>query len=52
MRFAALRNGGPRPTRAASGTMRDALNSTGREIYFSLCGWNAWCVPAGPARAG
>jgi alpha-galactosidase len=26
------------------GAMRDALNGTGREIYFSLCGWNNWCV--------
>jgi len=29
------------------GTMRDALNSTGREIYFSLCGWNSWYAPQG-----
>jgi alpha-galactosidase len=29
------------------GTMRDALNSTGREIYFSLCGWNSWYAPPG-----
>ena len=24
--------------------MRDALNASGRAIYFSLCGWNDWCV--------
>lgn len=29
------------------GTMRDALNSTGRPIYFSLCGWNDWYAPHG-----
>eukprot|EP00047_Mylnosiga_fluctuans_P005731 m.242349 g.242349 ORF g.242349 m.242349 type:complete len:400 (+) comp14019_c0_seq1:32-1231(+) len=29
------------------GLMRDALNKTGREIYFSLCGWNAWYAPVG-----
>jgi len=29
------------------GTMRDALNSTKREIYFSLCGWNSWYAPVG-----
>jgi alpha-galactosidase len=29
------------------GTMRDALNSTGRQIYFSLCGWNDWYAPEG-----
>jgi len=29
------------------GSMRDALNKTGREIYFSLCGWNAWYAPQG-----
>ncbi|EGD75477.1 hypothetical protein PTSG_06551 [Salpingoeca rosetta] len=27
--------------------MRDALNKTGRPIYFSLCGWNAWYAPVG-----
>jgi hypothetical protein len=27
--------------------MRDALNSTGRQIYFSLCGWNDWYAPEG-----
>ena len=31
------------------GTMRDALNSTGRQIYFSLCGWNDWYAPEGAA---
>jgi len=29
------------------GRMRDALNSTGRQIYFSLCGWNSWYSPVG-----
>ena len=29
------------------GLMRDALNKTGRHIYFSLCGWNAWYAPEG-----
>jgi len=29
------------------GLMRDALNKTGRHIYFSLCGWNAWYAPDG-----
>lgn len=27
--------------------MRDALNATGRQIYFSLCGWNTWYSPVG-----
>jgi len=27
--------------------MRDALNQTGREIYFSLCGWFSWYAPVG-----
>jgi len=27
--------------------MRDALNKTGRSIYFSLCGWNTWYAPQG-----
>lgn len=25
--------------------MRDALNATGRSIFFSLCGWEAWYAP-------
>jgi len=29
------------------GAMRDALNATGRPIYFSLCGWNSWYAPTG-----
>ena len=29
------------------GYMRAALNATGREIYFSLCGWNSWYAPVG-----
>jgi hypothetical protein len=31
----------------SSGKMRDALNATGRPIYFSLCGWNTWYSPVG-----
>lgn len=27
--------------------MRDALNATGRPIYFSLCGWKSWYAPWG-----
>jgi len=27
--------------------MRDALNSTNRPIFFSLCGWNVWYSPIG-----
>ena len=27
--------------------MRDALNATGRPVYFSLCGWNSWYAPKG-----
>lgn len=27
--------------------MRDALNATGRPVYFSLCGWNTWYAPEG-----
>lgn len=26
------------------GNMTKALNATGRPIFFSLCGWNDWCV--------
>jgi len=29
------------------GEMRDALNATGRPVYFSLCGWNTWYAPRG-----
>ena len=32
-------------------TMRDALNKTGRPIYFNLCGWNPWYAPVGSALA-
>lgn len=32
---------------AQYGKMRDALNKTGRHIYFSLCGWNNWYAPPG-----
>jgi len=27
--------------------MRDALNATGRPIFFSLCGWHTWYAPVG-----
>jgi alpha-galactosidase len=27
--------------------MRDALNKTGRPVYFSLCGWHTWYAPQG-----
>lgn len=29
--------------------MRDALNATGRPIFFSLCGWHDWYAPEGAA---
>jgi len=29
--------------------MRDALNATGRRIFFALCGWRSWYAPAGAA---
>jgi len=32
---------------AQYGAMRDALNKTGRPIYFSLCGWSDWYAPVG-----
>jgi alpha-galactosidase len=32
---------------AEYGKMRDALNATGRPIYFSLCGWRSWYAPKG-----
>ena len=31
--------------------MRDALNSTGRPILYSLCGWNSWYAPPDPANS-
>ena len=27
--------------------MRDALNKTGRHIFFSLCGWSTWYAEVG-----
>lgn len=24
-----------------------ALNASGRDVYFSLCGWNTWYAPVG-----
>jgi alpha-galactosidase len=32
---------------AEYGKMRDALNATGRHIWFALCGWNPWYAPVG-----
>lgn len=32
---------------AQYGLMRDALNATGRHIYFDLCGWSSWYAPVG-----
>lgn len=29
------------------GKMRDALNATGRKIFFALCGWEDWYAPVG-----
>ena len=29
--------------------MRDGLNSTGRPIFFSLCGWETWYAAVGAA---
>jgi alpha-galactosidase len=29
------------------GEIRDALNATGRPVFFSLCGWNSWYAPVG-----
>lgn len=36
---------------AQYGKMRDALNATGRPIFFSLCGWEEWYAPKGGALA-
>ncbi len=32
------------------GKMRDALNSTGRPIFFSLCGWEPYAIIVGLRR--
>lgn len=32
---------------AEYGTMRDALNATGRPIWFALCGWEPFYAPVG-----
>lgn len=32
---------------AEYGAMRDALNRTGRPVWFALCGWNPWYAPVG-----
>merc|ERR1711998_508141 len=31
------------------GLMRDALNATGRPIFFSVCGWHDWYARPNPA---
>lgn len=28
---------------------RDAMNATGREVWFSLCGWEEWYAPPDPS---
>ncbi len=30
------------------GMFRDALNATGKPVYFSLCGWEEWYAPPDP----
>jgi len=37
----------PKTAFAQYGKMRDALNATGRAIFFSLCGWESWYAPEG-----
>jgi len=32
-------------------TMRDALNKTGRPIFFDACGWYSWYAPVGTTLA-
>ena len=39
----------PKDGYAEYGLMRDALNATGRPIFFSLCGWESWYAPQGQA---
>eukprot|EP01113_Clastostelium_recurvatum_P031253 TRINITY_DN3884_c0_g1_i1.p1 TRINITY_DN3884_c0_g1~~TRINITY_DN3884_c0_g1_i1.p1 ORF type:complete len:416 (-),score=85.02 TRINITY_DN3884_c0_g1_i1:74-1321(-) len=29
------------------GKFRDALNATGKPVFFALCGWNSWYAPVG-----
>lgn len=31
------------------GLMRDALNATGRPMFFAACGWHEWYAPPDPA---
>ena len=33
---------------AAYAKMRDAINATGRHMWFALCGWQTWCAQRGP----
>ena len=28
---------------------RDAMNATGKRVWFSLCGWESWYSPPDPA---
>lgn len=41
--------GDPRSAFYEYGLMRDALNATGRPIFFSACGWHEWYAPPAPA---
>ena len=29
--------------------MRDSLNATGKQVWFSLCGWHPWYAPPDPS---
>ena len=40
-------SGSPEVAFAQYGAMRDALNATGRQILYSLCGWSYWYAPKG-----
>lgn len=39
----------PQTAFAQYAKMRDALNATGRPIFFALCGWEPWYSPIGAA---
>jgi hypothetical protein len=39
--------GDPQTAFTEYGTMRDALNKTGRHIWFALCGWEPFYAPVG-----
>lgn len=40
-------SGDPATAFAEYGTMRDALNASGRHIWFALCGWETFYAPQG-----